>query len=152
MEDAHIAVPDLNAMMLSSSSTADTDTRSNNGDEIFRFSSEDSSADAISFSQTSHIFDEPIALFGVFDGHGGERNGGVVSALSPSSVTLPHTTIGKEVAKFTQKMYASELMKLPEFSAGNFEEALRKSFHRIDELLEDPVGCFLNMSSSRASA
>jgi len=46
---------------------------------------------------------------------------------------------GKEVAKFVQKKYVDELLLLSKFRDGHFEEALRQSFHRIDELLEDPV-------------
>ncbi len=57
-----------------------------------------------------------IALFGVFDGHG-----------------------GKEVAKFTKLKYAEELVKLPAFKNGDYATALVNSFHRIDEMLEDKV-------------
>lgn len=57
---------------------------------------------------------EPLSVFGVFDGHG-----------------------GKEVAKFAQCKFAAELVALAEFKEGKYEAALRKAFHRIDELLED---------------
>ncbi len=57
-----------------------------------------------------------ISLFGVFDGHG-----------------------GKEVAKFTRLKYPETLVNLEAFKVGNYEEALRQSFHKIDELLEDQV-------------
>eukprot|EP01035_Chromulina_nebulosa_P008377 gene8377-11350_t len=55
-----------------------------------------------------------ISLFGVFDGHG-----------------------GKEVAKFTKLKYAEILTSLESFQAGDYELALRQSFHRLDETLED---------------
>ena len=55
-----------------------------------------------------------MSLFGVFDGHG-----------------------GKEVAKFTRLRYPETLVNLEAFKRGDYESALRQSFHRIDELLED---------------
>eukprot|EP01036_Dinobryon_divergens_P047338 gene47338-63445_t len=58
---------------------------------------------------------QPLSIFGVFDGHG-----------------------GKEVAKFAQDRFAAEFVALTEFKEGKYEEALRRAFHRIDELLEDP--------------
>eukprot|EP00607_Mallomonas_marina_P008904 CAMPEP_0182423004 /NCGR_PEP_ID=MMETSP1167-20130531/8875_1 /TAXON_ID=2988 /ORGANISM="Mallomonas Sp, Strain CCMP3275" /LENGTH=451 /DNA_ID=CAMNT_0024601573 /DNA_START=106 /DNA_END=1461 /DNA_ORIENTATION=- len=56
----------------------------------------------------------PLSIFGVFDGHG-----------------------GKEVAKFSQEKFASEFVQLQEFKEGKYEAALKRAFHRIDELLED---------------
>lgn len=55
-----------------------------------------------------------VGLFGVFDGHG-----------------------GKEVAKFCQLYFQQELVKMPEFFERDFATALRKTFHRMDEMLED---------------
>lgn len=55
-----------------------------------------------------------VALFGVFDGHG-----------------------GKEVAKFCQVYFQQELVAIPDFYERNFATALRKTFHRMDEMLED---------------
>lgn len=55
-----------------------------------------------------------MSLFGVFDGHG-----------------------GKEVAKFVRIKYPEILVTLKSFAEGKYEDALRESFHKIDELLED---------------
>ena len=49
-------------------------------------------------------------LFGVFDGHG-----------------------GAEVAKLCGARFAEELMQLSQFEHGQFDEALRRAFHRMDE-------------------
>ena len=57
-----------------------------------------------------------VGLFGVFDGHG-----------------------GKEVAKFCQVYFQQELTKMSEFYDRKFATALRKTFHRMDEMLEDTV-------------
>ncbi|CAM9591725.1 unnamed protein product, partial [Discosporangium mesarthrocarpum] len=54
-----------------------------------------------------------IRFFGVFDGHG-----------------------GKEVALFVSEHLPEELVALEEFKAGDYVEALVRSFHRMDELLE----------------
>jgi hypothetical protein len=43
------------------------------------------------------------------------------------------------VAKFVQQKYLEQLANLDTFREGRIEEALRQSFHRIDELLEDEV-------------
>ena len=59
---------------------------------------------------------DPISVFGVFDGHG-----------------------GKEVAKFVKLKYAEVLLNLPSFQQGDYGTALKESFHKIDELLEDVV-------------
>ena len=44
---------------------------------------------------------------------------------------------GKEVAKFVKLKYPEVLVALESFRAGDIETALRESFHKIDELLED---------------
>lgn len=56
----------------------------------------------------------PISLFGVFDGHG-----------------------GKEVSAFVKLKYTEVLTNLQSFKEGRYRDALRESFHKIDELLED---------------
>lgn len=49
-------------------------------------------------------------LFGVFDGHG-----------------------GKEVAQFTEQHFQKILENNPDFKKGNYTEALKKSFHDMDQ-------------------
>ncbi|KAG2431539.1 hypothetical protein HXX76_009553 [Chlamydomonas incerta] len=58
--------------------------------------------------------DPNVAMFGVFDGHG-----------------------GAEVAKFCQKYMATELQRIEEFGKGSVEDSLVKVFHRMDEMLRD---------------
>jgi serine/threonine protein phosphatase PrpC len=65
--------------------------------------------------EDAHIADAETGVFAVFDGHG-----------------------GKAVAKFAQSRFVKEFTSLQSFKEGNYKEALRESFHRIDELLEDP--------------
>eukprot|EP01038_Epipyxis_sp_PR26KG_P006378 gene6378-8786_t len=55
-----------------------------------------------------------ISVFGVFDGHG-----------------------GKEVAKFVNLKYMEVMLGLNELKEGNYAEALRESFHKIDDLLRE---------------
>ncbi len=57
-----------------------------------------------------------LALFGVFDGHG-----------------------GKDVSLFTEEVFVREFQASEQFKRGNYQEALRETFHAIDVLLEDPV-------------
>jgi len=53
-------------------------------------------------------------IFGVFDGHG-----------------------GREMAKFVSKYFISELQKNNEYKKGNYEEALKQNFFRMDEMARD---------------
>lgn len=46
---------------------------------------------------------------------------------------------GKEVAKFVKLKYAEVLIALDTFRGGDYVLALRQSFHKIDEILEDVV-------------
>ncbi len=46
---------------------------------------------------------------------------------------------GKEVAKFVKMKYPEILVNLESFRAGDVETALRESFHKMDELIEDEV-------------
>lgn len=65
----------------------------------------------------SSAFDkEDTGLFAVFDGHG-----------------------GKEVALFAEAKFEDCLITSKEFVEGKYVEALRKTFHKIDELLTDVV-------------
>ncbi|CAM9344685.1 unnamed protein product, partial [Chrysoparadoxa australica] len=59
---------------------------------------------------------ERVALFGVFDGHG-----------------------GKEVAKFCSAHLAKELMQLPAYGTADYPEALRLVFLHIDQMLQKAV-------------
>lgn len=56
-------------------------------------------------------------MFGVFDGHG-----------------------GKEVAAFVEKHFIEELLKNKNFKEQKFEEALKETFLKMDELLIAPEG------------
>lgn len=58
-----------------------------------------------------------IAVFGVFDGHG-----------------------GKEVSIFVKAKFCEELQKLQEFKDKKYEEALKVAFRRMDEILESKEG------------
>jgi len=58
---------------------------------------------------------EDVKFFGVYDGHG-----------------------GKEVARFCARHMPGEMLILEEFTEGQYEHALKKVFHRMDELLELP--------------
>ncbi|CAD8094195.1 unnamed protein product [Paramecium sonneborni] len=58
-----------------------------------------------------------ISIFGVFDGHG-----------------------GKEVALFVEKHFLEELQKNKNFKDQKFEEALKETFLKMDELLITPEG------------
>lgn len=58
---------------------------------------------------------ESMSIFGVFDGHG-----------------------GKEVAKFVQVKFVREFVRSKAFKEQRYSEALRTTFHRIDDMLEDP--------------
>eukprot|EP00598_Pedospumella_elongata_P001227 CAMPEP_0184969744 /NCGR_PEP_ID=MMETSP1098-20130426/2421_1 /TAXON_ID=89044 /ORGANISM="Spumella elongata, Strain CCAP 955/1" /LENGTH=547 /DNA_ID=CAMNT_0027491557 /DNA_START=63 /DNA_END=1706 /DNA_ORIENTATION=- len=58
--------------------------------------------------------DPAVSLFGVFDGHG-----------------------GKEVAKFVKLKYPQLVIEQLVANGGDVAAALRESFHKVDELLED---------------
>lgn len=69
--------------------------------------------------EDSHIaavdLENDVSVFGVFDGHG-----------------------GREVALFVKDHYIKELTKLESFWLGQYEQALKESFIRIDEMLLMP--------------
>jgi serine/threonine protein phosphatase PrpC len=54
--------------------------------------------------------DDKTMIFGVFDGHG-----------------------GKEVAEFVSRHFCAELVALRSFKEGNFEQALKDTFLRMDD-------------------
>ncbi|KAM3146079.1 hypothetical protein pb186bvf_001736 [Paramecium bursaria] len=58
-----------------------------------------------------------VSVFGVFDGHG-----------------------GKEVAQFVEKHFLEELQKNKNFQELKFEEALKETFLKMDDLLNTPAG------------
>lgn len=78
--------------------------------------------------EDSHIADLKLpngeAIFGVFDGHG-----------------------GKEVALYVQKKFVETFKKLPEYKSGQYEDALRKCFIQMDEMMsgdksKDPITAY----------
>jgi len=66
---------------------------------------------------TEPEFGPNMALFAVFDGHG-----------------------GPEVAKFCEKHFGEQLKKNPNFEAGNYEKALKETFLKMDEMLVTEEG------------
>ena len=78
--------------------------------------------------------DNKISLFGVFDGHGG-RFRSCLFVLK--RLLMLFVLVGKEVAKFVKIKYPDVLLDLESFRRGDFEKALKDSFHSIDSLLED---------------
>ncbi|OMJ96243.1 hypothetical protein SteCoe_206 [Stentor coeruleus] len=61
--------------------------------------------------------DDKTMIFGVFDGHG-----------------------GKEVAEFVSRHFCAEIVTLRSFKEGNFEQALKDTFLRMDELIKTTEG------------
>lgn len=70
------------------------------------------------FQEDAHIsnleFENDKALFAVFDGHG-----------------------GREVAKYAEKHFPKILLTEDNFHQGDYKEAMRKGFLRVDETLKD---------------
>jgi len=60
----------------------------------------------------AHFIGADVAIFGVFDGHG-----------------------GKEVSLFVKDVFCEEIQKLPEFKRQDYGAALKENFKRMDELL-----------------
>eukprot|EP01017_Pseudomicrothorax_dubius_P038551 TRINITY_DN5794_c0_g1_i1.p1 TRINITY_DN5794_c0_g1~~TRINITY_DN5794_c0_g1_i1.p1 ORF type:complete len:271 (+),score=46.24 TRINITY_DN5794_c0_g1_i1:118-930(+) len=71
--------------------------------------------------EDSHLAQTNIApnthIFGVFDGHG-----------------------GREVARFVERHFVEELLQTEEFKKKQYEEALRRTFLRMDELMQTSSG------------
>jgi serine/threonine protein phosphatase PrpC len=65
----------------------------------------------------NYNFAPNVACFGVFDGHG-----------------------GKEVAEFSSKFFIKELQNNKNFINKNYEESLKETFLRMDELLNTEEG------------
>lgn len=97
----------------------------------------------------------PVSVFGVFDGHGGKTTTIFCTLLSTGKplllFCLSHTndtplyfavlynSLGKEVAKFVKLKYPKLVVDELLANDGDFASALRESFHKVDELLEDLV-------------
>ncbi len=64
-----------------------------------------------------------MAMFGVWDGHG-----------------------GREVARFVRVHMADELVRLEEYQSGDFEAALVRVFHRMDEMCARFLSCIIHDS------
>jgi hypothetical protein len=56
--------------------------------------------------------------------------------------------IGKEVAKFCQVYFLRELTQIDHFRERQFDLALKRCFHRMDEMIEDPVSLLFFVSFS----
>ena len=71
--------------------------------------------------EDAHIFEcdfeADASLFAIFDGHGGE-----------------------EVAKFVEHKFGAELKRSEHYATGNYPEALRRTFLRMDEVLSTSEG------------
>ena len=68
--------------------------------------------------------DPSAALFGFFDGHGGNL----------------YSIIGCEVAKFAAHHLPEDLLNDPNYGAGNYEKALKAAFLKIDQRLNQESG------------
>lgn len=62
-----------------------------------------------------HIGKE-LAIFGVFDGHG-----------------------GNQVAEYVRDNFVKELVKLKNYKEGNYAEALKETFIKMDENMKTPM-------------
>jgi len=58
-----------------------------------------------------------VSVFGVFDGHG-----------------------GKEVSIYVKKHFIEELKRLENYKNGNYDNALREIFKKMDDMLLTPIG------------
>ena len=76
--------------------------------------------------------DESIAIFGVFDGHGGIFSVHIRSFIASMSYKHPSFILGKEVSCFCKIHFISELVKLPSFYNRDFQTALIENFHLMD--------------------
>lgn len=67
-------------------------------------------------SHIAHLnMDSGNALFGVFDGHGGQ-----------------------EVALYVKKHFGAELGKLKSYKSGAYKQALEECFFKMDEMMRTP--------------
>lgn len=81
--------------------------------------------------EDSHIaainLENKVQVFGVFDGHGGK----IFNILNTY-------LLGKEVALYVKDKFIEELTKLQSYKQGDYYNALRESFIKIDEILKSP--------------
>lgn len=84
------------------------------GMQGWRVSMEDAHIGVVGVKESGPLKVRDTALFAVFDGHG-----------------------GKDVALFVENCFEDVLISQDEYKVGQYEEALRKAFHKIDDLLED---------------
>jgi hypothetical protein len=69
--------------------------------------------------------------------------------IPPHHSTSAGNIVGKEVAKFCQVYFLRELTQIEYFRDRQFDLALKRCFHRMDEMIEDPVRIFsLSLSLS----
>ena len=68
--------------------------------------------------------DKNLALFGIFDGHGGW------------SILY----LGAEIAIFVERHFCEALKNNKNFEEENYEEALKETFLKMDELIESSDG------------
>ncbi len=83
--------------------------------------------------EDSHIANvdigDGVALFAVFDGHGGKF-----------SLDLTSSVLGSEVAKYVAKNYLKELKKTETFKKKDYKRALEESFVSLDAIMQSPAG------------
>jgi protein phosphatase 1G len=83
--------------------------------------------------EDSHIVELDLgggtAFFGVYDGHGGTHTWHVNMAF-----------IGNEVADFVRDHLIQELRNLQSFKSGDYEQAMKDIYLRMDEMLKTPYG------------
>jgi hypothetical protein len=100
-----------------------------------------SSTDLVAYDDTETNGDN-VSVFGVFDGHGGAPP----TTTSHIVLLYPHDFLtnssGKEVAKFCQIYFLRELTQIEDFRHRKFDAALRRCFHRMDEMVEDEANDF----------
>lgn len=64
-----------------------------------------------------------VSFFGVYDGHGGKK------------FFFLKLFKGNEVADFVKDHLIDELKKIPSFKSGDYEQALKDIYLRIDEMI-----------------
>jgi hypothetical protein len=67
---------------------------------------------------------------------------------SPRPSHREGSLIGKEVAKFCQVYFLRELTQIDHFRERQFDLALKRCFHRMDEMIEDSVSLLFFVSFS----